>query len=137
MKLKGILISGLVSGLIIFVVWMIVSMAVQLLAPYDVLKLSGMRDKEDPLMLLFFLYPWVIGFALAVVYSYMGKSLQGTAVHKGQMFGKLMWLVTSLPSAYIVYTSMDYPIAFTATSGVASLIYMPIAGIAIAKLMAK
>ena len=135
MKTKGILVSGLVSGLLIFAVGMIVQIAVQIVSPYDVLALGGMRSKEDPLMLLFFLYPWVIGFALAIAYSYLGKSLQGTAVHKGLTFGKLMWLVTSLPSAYIVYTSMNYPIAFTATSVVASLIYMPLVGILIAKMM--
>ncbi len=48
---------------------------------------------------LFLLYPWVTGFALAMVYSYVGGSLKGTATDKGVRFGLLMWLTASLPSA--------------------------------------
>jgi len=137
MKLKNILFSGFASGLVIFAVWMAVSMLIQLVAPYDVLALGGMRAKEDPVMLLFLLHPWVIGFALAVVYQQVAGALTGTGTQKGVKFGLLMWLVSSLPSAFIVFTSMDYPPAFTVSSVVSSLISMPLAGAATAKLMEK
>ena len=137
MKLKGILLSGFISGLVIFVVSMAVSVLIQLVSPYDVMALGGMRAKEDPLMLLFFLYPWVIGFALAVVYQQVSGALTGTGTQKGVRFGLLMWLLSSLPSAFIVFTSMDYPPAFTVSSIVSSLIYMPLAGAVAAKLMEK
>ena len=137
MKAKSVVVSGLVSGLVIFAVGIIVNLAVQAVSPYDVLKLGGMRSPEDPVTMLFFLYPWVTGFALAIVYSYVGKSLEGTATQKGLRFGLLMWLVSSLPSAYVVYTSMNYPAAFSVSSIVSSLVYMPLAGMAIARMTKK
>jgi len=130
--MKKFLMSGILAGIAIFVVWLVMGMIISMIWPYNILELGGMRAAADPMMMLFFLHPFVFGFAMAFVYPYVAGSLKGEYMDKGKMFGLLMWLVAGIPSAFVVFTSMNYPIGFTINSVVGSFIYMLIAGIAIA-----
>jgi len=134
MNMKKFIFSGILASIIIFVVWFVVGFLIQQIFPYDVMELGGMRKGTDVMMMLFFLHPFIIGFAMALLYQYFGDSIMGNYRVKGRMFGILVWSVSSLPSIFVVYTSMDYPIGFTVNQIVSSVIYMLLAGIAIAKL---
>ena len=131
---ETIVVSGIVAGIVILVLSMIVSSATQALFDYNVLTLVGMRSVNDPVSLLFFLYPFVLALALAILYDFTKKSFTGTPMRKGIMLGLLGWIVYGIPSAFIVFSSMDYPIGFTINSVIGSLIYMLGAGITITKL---
>lgn len=132
---RKFLVAGILGGIVIFIVSWIVDYFTQMVWPYNVLELGGMRAVTDPVMLLFFLHAWVMAFALAFVYPYLKGNLEGTIGHKGAKFGFIAWIVASIPSAFIVYTSMNYPIGFTFNSVVGSLLYMLAAGITIARFM--
>jgi len=135
MKLKQILIGGVLAGILIEVISMAISWLAQSIWDYDVLKLLGMRETAtDPIAILYFVYPWVLGFALVCVYSYFEKALEGNYVAKGWKFGLLMWIVVSISSAFLVFASMDYPVGFTVNSVIGPLIYMLVTGIVIAKI---
>ena len=54
----------------------------------------------------------------------------------GKAFGLFVWLLYGLPSAFIVYSSMTYPIGFTVNSLLGSLLYLVAAGITLEKLTA-
>ena len=113
---------------------MVVSTATQLLFDYNVLALAGMRSVNDPVSMLFFVYPFVVGLAMAILYDFTKKSFTGTAIRKGIVLGLLGWIVYGIPSAFIVFSSMDYPIGFTVNSVIGSLIYMLGAGTTITRL---
>jgi len=134
MKLKQILIGGILAGIVIEVISLAFSWLAQSIWQYDVMKLAGMRPITDPIAVLFFVYPWVIGFALVCVYSYFEKALDGNYITKGWKFGLLMWIVVSISSAFLVFASMDYPIGFAVNSVIGPLIYMLVTGIVIAKI---
>ena len=134
MKLKQILIGGILAGIVIEVISLAFSWLAQSIWQYKVLELPGMRTINDPVSILFFVYPWVLGFALVCVYSYFEKALEGNYVAKGWKFGLLMWVVVSISSAFLVFASMDYPIGFTVNSIIGPLIYMLVTGIVIAKI---
>jgi len=134
MKLKQILIGGILAGIVIEVISLAFSWLAQSIWQYDVLKLAGMRTINDPVSILFFVYPWVLGFALVCVYSYFEKALEGNYVAKGWKFGLLMWVVVSISSAFLVFASMNYPTGFTVNSVIGPLIYMPVTGIVTAKI---
>ncbi|VVB73693.1 Uncharacterised protein [uncultured archaeon] len=129
--LKG----GIAAGVAMLIVSFLVNMIVMAVAPYDVLSLGGMRSATDPLMMLFLLYPLVLGLVFAHVYNYVGKTLKGTAMDKGKEYGVLMWLAYTVPSAFVVLTSMDYPMAFTVQQAVGGLAMMLVGGFVIAKMM--
>jgi len=129
---KKFLISGILAGIVIEILSMIISTVMQALGNYNVLALGGMRNISDPIMALFFVYPFVLGFAMTYVYSKMEKQLKGSYVDKGKSFGLITWILAGLPSAFLVWSSMNYPIGFTISSLIGSLIYIPCAGIVIA-----
>lgn len=135
MNWKKIIIAGVTAGFVILIVTNIVNFIVQFIWPYNVLELGGMRSVDEPIMLAFFLHYWVISFTMAILYSFVGQSFKGNFIQKGRTFSLLVWLVASIPSAFVVYTSMNYPIGFTVSQVVGSLLYMLGAGITIAKLM--
>jgi len=113
---------------------MAVSTATQALFDYNVLTLAGMRSVNDPVSMLFFVYPFVVGLAMAILHDFAKKSFTGTAIRKGIVLGLLGWIVYGIPSAFIVFSSMNYPIGFTVNSVIGSLVYMLGAGITITKL---
>ena len=134
LETRTIVVSGIVAGIVVLVLSMIISTATQALFNYNVLSLAGMRSVNDPVSLLFFLHPFVVALALAILYDFTKKSFTGTPMRKGIMLGLLGWIVYGIPSAFIVFSSMDYPIGFTINSVIGSSIYMLGAGITITKL---
>ncbi len=130
--MKKFLLSGIASGAVFLVLTFAFSYLVQAVLPYDVLSLGGMRSVGDPLMALFFLYPFVIGFAIAYLYKYV--NLKGSYMEKGRKFGLLMWLVYGIPSTFVIYTSMNYPIGFSISMLFGDLLGFLAAGIVIAKI---
>jgi hypothetical protein len=124
--------TGILAGIAIFVVMWIVSLAAQAIFAYDVLKLDGMRAVTDPIMILFFVYPWVLAFAMTCVYLKIERLLEGDWMAKGKQFGCIIWIVAGIPSAFLIWSSMNYPIGFTISSLVGSLLYMIAGGIVIA-----
>jgi hypothetical protein len=133
MGAKKFIVSGLVAGLVIFTVSMLSSMVFQALFNYDVLKLGGMRSVSDPIMILFFAYPWVLGFAMVLAYSVFRDCFKGKNWEKAKKFGITMWAVVSIPSAFLVFSSMDYPFGFALSSLIGGLIYMILGAYAITK----
>jgi len=125
--------TGILTGVVISIVSWIVSTVVNMIWPYDVLSLGGMRPISDPVMLLFFLHPWVLGFALSYIYPHVvKKESKGNYIDKGKHFGFMMWIITGVPSAFFVFSSMNYPVGFTINSIVGNLLYMLAAGVTIA-----
>ncbi len=129
-----IIVPGIVAGIVILVVSMAISTLAQSIFNYNVLTLAGMRTVDDPIMLLFFLQPFVTGFAMAILYNYTKTSFKGNTMQKGKLLGMLGWFVYGIPSAFIVFTSMNYPIGFTINSVIGSFAYMMAAGWTITKL---
>jgi hypothetical protein len=83
MKWKQIIIGGIIVGFIIMLIDIILGGLIKFIWPYDIFELGGMRKINHPIMLFFFVHPWVLGFTLTFVYSYFGKALDGNYITKG------------------------------------------------------
>lgn len=68
----------------------------------------------------------------AIIYPLI--KLKGNVTEKGLKFGALMWLVYSVPSSYIILTSMTYPIGFHFDALVVALVAWLLSGLVIAKI---
>jgi hypothetical protein len=134
LDIRRIVVSGLAAGVVVLVVSTLVSTAIQMLFDYDVLSLEGMRSTSDPISVLFFLHPFVIALGLAILYDFAKNSFTGSLVRKGIVLALLGWIVYGIPSAFIVFSSMNYPVGFTINSVFGSLVYMICAGLTIATL---
>jgi hypothetical protein len=134
MQLKKIIIPGIAAGIVMFIVTMAISAIMQALFQYNVLELAGMRTINDPIMILFFLYPFVLAFAMAIAYSSLQKSFDGSLANKGIKFGLLVWIIAGIPSAFLVFSSMSYPLGFTLNSIISTLLAMLAGALIIARL---
>jgi len=80
--------------------------------PYDIAQFPGMRPMEDPVMLLFFAYPFVVAFAAAYLFDILSTVLSGSVMQKGVSFGIILLVIVAIPSNFAMYTSMDWPVSF-------------------------
>jgi hypothetical protein len=133
---KKVLAGGIAAGAIILIVSTIISTICQQAFSFNVLELAGMRSINDPIMILFFVYPWVLGFAMAIAFQKFKGSFKCKGLRRGQNFGLYVWLLAGLPSAFLVWSSMAYPIGFTVNSLIGSFLYMIAAGIVLEKVAA-
>ncbi|MFH0955179.1 MAG: hypothetical protein V1777_03675 [Candidatus Micrarchaeota archaeon] len=134
MNYKKWFLAGIVGGIAYWLLSFIVNILVGGIWPYDIFSLGGMRSVSDPVMALYFVHPFVLALAMAFVYQKVAPILKGTVFQKGMQFGWIIWPVAGLPSAFMVYTTMNYPIGFTVQSIFGTLLGAFAAAIVIAKL---
>jgi hypothetical protein len=134
MSVKNVLFAGILGGIWLVIITYLGSNAGTMSAPYDIMTLGGMRSVNDPVLALFFLYPFVLSFTSAVVFGMVRTSLDGTDIRRGLLFGLVMILLVMIPSLYVIYTSMTYPPGFFIGSVFTDVIGFPVLGILYARI---
>jgi hypothetical protein len=109
---KNIAVAGLAGGTLLFVLLFGLNMIMNQLIAYDISKFNGMHPMDDPFMMLFFVYPFVLALAAAYVYDAVHPALQGSGMQKGISFGAILLVIVAIPSNFAMYTSMDWPVTF-------------------------
>lgn len=134
--MKKILLPGLLVGLINLALGMGVSylfmMIPSVTADYN--NPALVRPFEDPLMMAFFLYPFLLAIILAWVWSKVKTLLKGTAFKKGLKFGLSIFLVLTIPGMFVTYTCFPLSIITVLSWAVDGLISALVAGLIFAKL---
>ncbi len=129
MQLKNVLKGGIFGGFVLLVLVTIFSELSVLVAPYNIATLGGMRAMDDPVMLLYFLYPFVFAFAAALVFDVVQGSLTGkNGVQKGLIYGGLLFLLVTIPSVFVMASSMTYPVGFYLAQVLEGIVGYPVLG---------
>lgn len=131
---KNIVIAGIAGGIVMLVLMVISGFLVNLVLPADLSQYAGMRPINDPVMNFFYLYPFVIAFATALVFDIVRGSLSGSAVRKGLMFGGILLVVMTVPSLYVMYTSMTWPPDFYVSTAIWEILSFPLIGVLFVKI---
>ncbi|MEM0360361.1 MAG: hypothetical protein QXK06_03445 [Candidatus Diapherotrites archaeon] len=132
MDFGKIIIATVLIGIAMLVISLgIVQPLAKLVNPgYDIMKIPGMRSIEDPVMLLFFLQPFVLALAFSIIFSFHGNAMPNLSFHqKGIRFGLAAWMLYTLPSVFLVYSSMDYGETFLLSTLFGQLLEFCAAGI--------
>jgi hypothetical protein len=129
-----IALAGLLAGFAVAVVSWGFQFAVQYFFPYNMLELGGMRTTDDPVMALFFMHPWVIGFTMAAVYPFFTKLIECKEC-KPQMYAVMVWVLSAVPSFFIVFSTMNYPVGFYLNQLIGSFLYTVAAAYVIWKVL--
>ncbi len=140
MNIGKIIVSAALIGIAISVISLgIIDPVAKTVNPgYDVLNIPGMRSVSDPVMLLFFLQPFVLGLAFSIIFSFHGNAMPGLAFHqKGIRFGLAAWMLYTLPSMFLIYSSMDYGETFLLSGIFGQLLEFCTAGIIAAWVFAR
>jgi hypothetical protein len=136
--MKKIFVPGLITSFGILIVSMLYSMAVQSLIPSlmkEYCNIGLFRPWKDPLMSLYFLYPFALGFIYAWFWNKAKSIFKGKSIfQRGLSFGTALWLVSSLPGMLITYSSFQLSLTIVLTWTLGGLISAIVAGTILAKL---
>jgi hypothetical protein len=132
MDFRKIIFSGIAGGVVLFITMFVFDWIAALVAPYDIMSIAGMRATDDPVMILFFLSPFVFSFAAAIVFDTVHGSLPSEPIRKGICFGLLLFLIYAIPSIFIVFTSMVYPAGFFIGQFLTGILAYPLMGVTFA-----
>jgi hypothetical protein len=129
MEWKKVLIAGIAGGILFFIVQFACSLLANLVAPYDIFAIGGMRARDDPVMLLFFAYPFVLSFMSALVFDRVKTALGGSCCGgAGMTFGLILILLVTVPGMFVIYSSMNYPFGFYLGNILVGIIGFPAVG---------
>jgi hypothetical protein len=134
MNAKNIAIGGISAGFVLLILMMVSGYLVNLVLTADISQYGGMREMNDPIMTLFYFYPFVIAFAAAVVFDIVKGCLDGTPSRKGLMFGAMLICIMTIPSLYVMVTSMTWPVDFYVSTGIWEIVSFPLMGILFARI---
>jgi len=125
--MKKVIGPGLLLGIIILVVGLIINYLFMFIPSVNAdYNTSFMRNLQDPLMMFFFLYPFILGLVFAFLWDKTKSSFKGKM--RGCSFGWLLFFLTTFPGMWITYTSFN--LSFLTVFGwtLAGLINAKIAG---------
>lgn len=135
--MKKVILSGLLTGLIIFLASQIVSRIFGIIFPSinaEYQNTNLFRSFKDPLMLLFFVQPFLVGILLAWFWN-KTKSIFGENIKGGMKFGLTYWIIATIPGMFATYTIMPYSLAIVSSWLVEGLVEAILAGIILQKLI--
>lgn len=100
---------GIVAGLVMLVVMLMVNFGFPMIFPQITLEYSTQMYKSwnDPLMLLFFLHPFILGLILSWVWNLTSIIMKGDELTKVINFALAFFIVTQIPGMFITFTSMN------------------------------
>ena len=134
--MKKIIILGLAAGFVNLFASMLVSKIFGVLFPVINAEYQNpalFRPWTDPLMLLFFVYPFLLGIVLAWFWE-KTKNIYGTDIKGGINFGVAYWIIATIPGMFITYSSMPYSLLIIISWLVGGLVSAILAGIVFVKL---
>lgn len=134
--MKKILVPGLIAGVAMVATWVVLSFVLNNVLPSIKMEYSNpglFRPWSDPLMLLIYLHPFLVGLLLAWLWGKTKSIVPGSGYEKGLKFGFAYWLVTSIPGMFISYST--FPVSFTMifSWSLSGLIQALVAGVVLVK----
>jgi membrane protease YdiL (CAAX protease family) len=136
--MKKVLIPGLVAGLVMLIVAMGFGILLNTLFPslqaeYEDTELF--RPWDDPLMSVYFIYPFVLGITLAWAWNKTkGLIKEKRPWKRGIHFALAFWLVATIPGMIITYSSFPVSLELTISWSISSLLQVVCAGVVYSKL---
>ncbi|MDD1663897.1 MAG: hypothetical protein LUQ32_00935 [Methanomicrobiales archaeon] len=131
---KKIFTAGIAGGILLFIAQFAFSLIGNLIAPYDIFTIGGMRASDDPVMLLFFAYPFVLSFASAIAFDRVKDALKGSCGGAGLTFGLILFLLVTVPGMFVIFSSMNYPLGFYIGNLLVGIIGFPAVGMLYARI---
>ncbi|MFC1616966.1 hypothetical protein ACFL2K_01980 [Candidatus Margulisiibacteriota bacterium] len=108
--MKKILLPGIISGLVISITGMLIGMIFNAICPSLALEYQNtaiFRPMQDPLMMIFWLYPFILGIALAWIWDLTKPILTGAKWQNIAKFALAYFVISQVPGMLITYSSFQ------------------------------
>jgi len=135
--MKNIFLTGLIAGIAMIVANMILNPIFEMVFPGLQAAYMGnpaFRPWQDPIMMLFFLYPIALGMALAWVWTKTKHLFAKSSLKNGLNFGMVYFFVAGIPTFLINFSSFTFPLAMIFSWSLMGIIDGFVAGLVLAKL---
>jgi len=134
--MNKIILPGIIVGVVNLILGMLVSYLFMVFpsVAMDYNNASIMRPWSDPIMSLFFLYPFVLGIILAWAWDKAKVLFKGTWAERGAKFGLTIFVIDTIPGMLISYSSFPLSLVTIISWTVSGLICAVAAGIILAKI---
>jgi hypothetical protein len=130
--MKKIFIPGVVAGVVMLVAAVVVGLLTSLALPSMAKEYENtnlFRSMSDPIMLLYFVYPFLLGVALAWVWDRTkGVIGEGSIWMRGGKFARTFWIVSALPGILMSYSSFPISLALALSWLLSSMVQLLCAG---------
>jgi len=134
---KKVVVPGLIAGVLMLLAGLVLSRVFGIISPSinaEYLNPALFRPWSDPIMSLYFLYPFILGIILAWYWDMTKHLVKGkTAFEKAYKFGLVYWLIAGLPGMFITYSSFQVSLAMVLAWSISGLVNAVIAGFVFAK----
>jgi len=127
--------KGLIAGVAIYIVGFIFNFGGQRVFPQigAEYKAGVFRPFSDPLMMIYFLYPFILGFVLFYLWNLLEKQLSGKPTDKALRFAKIYFAVATIPGMFISYTSIQLSLTMVIVWTITGFLQAFVAGLVFAK----
>lgn len=122
--------KGLISGVGILVLGMVINWVVGFVLPQislEYTKIGMFRPWTDPLMMLYFLYPFVLGFVSFYLWQKLNKP-------KAFDLAKLYFIIATIPGMFITYSSFQISLLMVMLWAITGFLEVYLAGIIFTKI---
>lgn len=129
--------KGLIAGFANLAVGMGLNFGLQALIPplaKEYQNTALFRSWSDPLMMVFFLHPFILGLVLAYFWNLAEKHFTGDAVKKAYQFARLYFIVATIPGMFISYTSFQISLQMTLSWTLVGFLEAFVAGLVFTKI---
>lgn len=128
--------KGLIAGVAVLVVGVGINFLAGAVLPgiqKEYQNPSLFRPWEDPLMMAFFLYPFIFGLVGVYLWSLLKDKLKGDETKKAYEFAKIYFIVATIPGMFITYTSFQISLTMVLLWAVTGFVEAFVAGYIFAK----
>ena len=135
MNWKNAIMSLVIVGIIGAVIMFASTPVFEILSPglAKEYEQPAFRPWSDPVMSLFFAYPFAVGLFAALFYEQVRSSFPGNRpFKKGIHYGFMLWLVTGIPAFIVNYSSFTFSLPMILSWTISGLITLLLGGMAIA-----
>jgi hypothetical protein len=129
--------KGLIAGLVNFVVGLILTFGVEKLFSalrLEYQKVAIFRPFTDPLMMVYFAYPFILGIVAAYLWGIVAKDYKGSVTAKAWKFAMLYFVIATIPGMFISYTTFQVSLGMILSWTLTGLIEIFVAGLVFAKI---
>lgn len=129
--------KGLIAGFVILILGMGLNFALQLFVPVlakEYQNIGLFRPWSDPLMTVYFAYPFILGIVLSYFWNIMGKHFAGDTITKAFQFAKLYFIIATIPGMFISYTCFQISLLMIVNWALTGFLEAFVAGLIFAKI---
>ncbi|WP_146201170.1 hypothetical protein [Methanospirillum lacunae] len=120
--------AGFAGGFILLIISFVADFATQFVTPYSIFEVPGMRSISDPVMMLYFVYPFIFAFIAAIIWQIIRGSLPENQKSAAWQFAGILFILVIVPNIWVMYTSMLYPTGFYISNILTGVIGYPAIG---------